>query len=436
MAGNRRSQSKASTPQKSAPQSATTPLSFGSNMEQNATMTGPSASRGAGIGQAIEDLGEVASLGGGFTSKAGGIVDALVPNDGDSGKLDLTVNLPVDASGTVKVAFNFNTQVSRSEKGVKGKVKLGGGVTASKDVDLYFFTAQVFAKVQAFGYLEASGDSGKEIFDLFSLALHQLVAKQSTDLADAMFSAKYIADVVKGMDKDDYVEAGLGVELSAGGEVGTKTKSGKELSASAEGKSEGVAATRFQKDGSGRLTEKDASSLNSELSAGLKGDMGPFKMEGALTGKFDRSKLSEIEAEVKGKAVISGKELSDLVVGGNLLTGMISQFGKLVNGRSALFKADASAGRKVGALASYISSATGLGNVAQGASVKAIDKMGRMGAKLGHKMSVTGTYDVAKNDLGLSIKLERVSEMSYGDADKDTFAVVAENIQRVFELKI
>ncbi|MBN2799241.1 MAG: hypothetical protein JXX28_08865 [Deltaproteobacteria bacterium] len=434
MPGYNKSQSKAPA-QKGKGPAQSAPTDYGSNMAQKVTVAGPAPQKGGGMKDAMQDMGQVASLDGGFTSKAGGIVDAMVPNDGDSGKLKLNVNLPVDASGTVKVAFEFNTEMSRTDKGVKGKVRLGGGVIASKEADLYFFTAKVFAKIEAFGYMEAEGASGKAVFDLFGLAIHQLVAKESTDLAEAMFSGRYIAGVVKGMRRDDYVEAGLGIEASAGGELGSTTPSGHEISASHDAKAEGIAATRYQKNRKGQIYEKDASKVGAETSVGLKGKLPPFDAAGKLTTKYGKGSLEEIEAELSGEAMISGKELSSLAQGGSLLSGMVSQFGKLIGGTSGMMK-DGTAARKVGAFASLVGSATGLGNLATGASIKAIDKMGNMGAKLGHKLSIKGTYDVGKSDFGLELTLERVSEISYGDADKDTFAVVAENIQRVFQIKI
>lgn len=408
---------------------------YGSNMAQQPKVVGPAAKNAGRLNAAQKNLGDVSSLGSDFSSAAGGFLDALVPNEGDSGKLQIIVNVPVDAAKVVKVGLEFTTEISREDKGLKAKVKLGGGVIASKKVDAYFFTAKAVAQAQVYGFMEAQGDSGKEVFDLFALAIQQRVKAVSADLANAMFSAKYIDSVVKGMGQDDYVKSGMGAEVSFSGELGVSNKAtGKGVSTNRGAKGEAVAATRLEKGPNGQLVQKDASKVGAELSAGIKGKVPPFDVSGKLTAKMNKTGPTELKAEVTGETMISGKELSDLVTGSRMLSGMVSQFGALIGGSSGMMK-NASASRKIGAFASLVKNGTGVGNLASAASAKAISKMGQLGVEMGHKLTLKSTYDVAKNATETSLKLERVSQIKFGHANQDTVAVLAKNVQRVFEVK-
>ena len=92
----------------------------------------------------------------------------------------------------------------------------------------------------------AYGDSGAEVFRLFSLGMQNRVSSISKRAADMVWDRKKIDETVENMDKDDYVESGLGGAFTAGfdskvgadggqsehsAEVGTRLEAGTKLTA-------------------------------------------------------------------------------------------------------------------------------------------------------------------------------------------------------------
>lgn len=403
---------------------------FGSNQDQNTQVTGPS--QGANTGQlntASKNLGNVNGLNSGFSSVAGGMVDALVPNEGDKGKLEINVNVPVEQSGTVRVSFQFIAEVERDDKGIKGKVQVGGGVTAAKKIDAYFFTVDVFARAMVFGYMEATGSCGSAVFDHMLLGIQQRIAGVSKTVSDAVFSAQYIQSVRDNMREGDYVESGLGASFEAGASANVGTEQDPHGVGAGAGVS-GQSGTRLTSDGRGGLNESDVSQVSGKLA----GSSSPFALEGKLTGKWVNQQLSAIEAELAGSANINGEQLNELVVGGRWLSGLISQLGSIISGGSGLLK-DQDAARQVGSLASFVSNASGSGVLVEAASARAIDRLKSMGVSLGHKLTLKGVWDAQKG-LGLEITLERTQTIEFGDGPTDVVHVLLENVQRVFQVKV
>jgi len=398
---------------------------YGSNDKRNATVQGADLTdKGAAIKGAVNNMGEVKSLDSKFSRTAGRVVDSMLPNAGDKAKVQINVNVPIDASGTVRVAFEFVAECERDDKGVKGRIQIGGGVSAKKEIDLYFMSAEVFAQAMVFGYMETYGDSATEMFDLMLLGIQQRVAGVSKPLANAVFNAQQMQNIVKNMDKDDYAESGLGVALSAGAGAGGGSKP-REATA-------GVAAstgTRLSSNGKGGLKSQGVS----QVQASLQGLSGPFGLTGKLVGKFEQGQLSAIEAELSGEAMIGADKLNELVVGGRWLSGMISQLGGIIGGGSGLLS-DQNAARKAGSLASFIKRSSGVGALAEAASAKSIAKLKGMGVKLGHKITLRGTWENGK--YGLEIAMERVSQIEFGENSRDLVYVLVENIQRVFKIKV
>ena len=212
---------------------------YGSNSANAVQVRGAeTGNRGGEIREATENFGEMETLGGGFVSAAGGLVDACLPNEGDKGKVQIAVNVPVEQSGTVMVGLNFVTEAERDDNGVKIRAQLGGAVTASQRVSLYFVTMEAFARAEVFGFMEAYGDTSREAFQLMLLAIQNRIAAQSETVADALFERGAINAVQGQMDGDDYVESGLGGRFSAG--VGVSDGDGDSLAGAGAGSSVNV----------------------------------------------------------------------------------------------------------------------------------------------------------------------------------------------------
>ncbi|GAB4569898.1 MAG: hypothetical protein Tsb0020_24320 [Haliangiales bacterium] len=159
---------------------------------------------------AVRNLGEITTFGDSFYSRAGAVLDALLPNEGDKGKVQINVNLPVNAN--VRVSFQFVCEGERNSNGIKSRVEVGAGVTATVDL----WVAEAFAQAMVFGYLEAQGSNGAEVFRFMSLALYERVASVSRDAADYVWGRSFRRRSRAMMEGEDFVESGMGVEFSAG----------------------------------------------------------------------------------------------------------------------------------------------------------------------------------------------------------------------------
>lgn len=373
--------------------------------------------------EAVADMGEVSTFDSGFFGKAGALLDASCPNAGDKNKLQVAVNVPVDSSGTIKVGFDFSVETEREDNGnLKARCQLLASVLASKKANLYFATIEAFAQFKGGGYIEASGQKGGDIFGLFGLAIQQRVNNSSSTVADAIFGERYAADMLESMGKDDYVESGLMGEFSAG--LSVKTDDDERGNGVAVGASSG---TRLSKGDSGELKKDAMSQASVALSLGIS----PFQATGKILAKDVNGKADSVEASLEGEAMVSASDLSELAEGGQWLSGMISQAGSLISEKSGAVSN--SGARQVGALGSFMVNGSAAGALASTAAAKAIDKLDRYGVKLGHKLSIKGTWTEGKG-FELDVDLERVRQIEFGDGPRDTVYVLLENVDRVFKI--
>jgi hypothetical protein len=338
---------------------------FGSNQDNAVQVRGAeTGDRGGAIHEATEDFGEVGTLGGGFVSAAGGLVDACLPNEGDKGKIQIAVNIPVDSSGTVKVGLNFVTEAERDDNGVKIRAQLGGVVTASQEIPLYFVTMEAFARGEVFGFIESYGDTSTEAFELILLAVQNRIAGYSDTVADALFERAHIDAVQSHMDSDDYVESGLGGSLSAG--MGVSDSSGDDIAAVGGGVG-GSTGTRLESNGSGGVRERGVSTLEGALN----GSVPPFGLEGKLKGKWTDGQLSQVEGEVSGQHELDMDSLQT-VVGARWISGVVGTLNSLMTGGSGVLNDD-NAVQRIGGIASTLNQVSMSGSLAEGAAAQAID---------------------------------------------------------------
>jgi hypothetical protein len=379
---------------------------------------------------AAEDLGEVQAMDGGFYRTAGALIDVLLPNEGDKGKLQLNLNIPVDQTGTVRVAFEFIAEAERDENGVKGKIQVGGGVQARQEIDAYFFTADVFARAMVFGYIEASGDNGEQMWRLMALGIQNRIDAVSSRVADAVFERRQIEATIRGMDDNDYVETGMGVSVSAGVGISTPDGNGGEDTRGAGAGVTAQSGTRLESNGRGGLRARDTE----QVEVALQGNCAPFGLEGKIVNKWLDDRYNALEVEVAGEASLGGEELTEVLVGGRWLSGMIGTVQGMITRGSGMVQ-DGDARRQIGSMAQFVGRNSGVGVLAEAASARAIDRLSSMGASLGHKLSVKGTWERGKG-FGLEINLERTSNIEIGDSPRDTVYVLLENVQRVFKITV
>lgn len=166
---------------------------------------------------AARHLGTVRQFDEGFYASVGGVLDALVPNQGDQGKVLIEANIPVAGShkaAGVCLSLRLSFEAEREEEGVRARVEVGVGVLAQ----VRSVIVDAFVQAMLFGYLEAFGDSGAEVMRLLSLAMCKTVQAQGRigrKAAAMVWGKNFEAGVAQQMDDDDFVETGLGLELSA-----------------------------------------------------------------------------------------------------------------------------------------------------------------------------------------------------------------------------
>ena len=400
---------------------------FGSNSANAVQVRGAeSGDRGGEIREATENFGEMETLGGGFIAAAGNLVDACLPNEGDKGKIQIAVNIPVEQSGTVKVGLNFVTEAERDDNGVKIRAQLGGAITASQEIRLYFATLEAFARAEVFGFLEAYGDNSQEAFQLMLLAIQNRIAAQSETIADVLFDRGAISAVQGGMDGDDYVESGLGGSFSAG--VGAVDRNGDPITGAGAGVS-GSSGTRLSSDGRGGVRSQGVTTAEGVLN----GSQAPFSLEGKLKGKWTDGQLTQVEGEISGQADLDMENLQT-VVGARWVSGVVSTLSSVITGGQGVLD-DANTARRVGGITSMLSQVSASGSLAEGAAAQAIDGLQGVGVTLAHKVTVKGVWDASKG-YGAELSLERVGGIEVGRNVRDRFYLLVENLQRVFQIKV
>ncbi|MFT5680455.1 MAG: hypothetical protein ACI8RZ_001361 [Myxococcota bacterium] len=376
--------------------------------------------------EALENFGEVSQLDDGFAKTAGAVIDTLVPSVGSKGRMQLNVNVPVDATKTVTVGLEFIGDVERDAKGIKLRLQLGGGVRASKEIDAYIATIEAFAQAKVFGYMESHGSGGTQSFNQILLGIHHQISSVSTDIADALFSAQTIASTKGEMGDDDYVESGLGVDLSAGLSVDV----GEDGMASGAGNVGASTGTKLSmKDG--KLVEESSRTVT----GGVKFIADPFTVVGALSGKWAGDGLDSVTALLTGDAMVDVEQLNMALIGGQWFSGVFDSLSDCITGGSGLL-ADGNAARKAGALAQFVNNNSGLGVAAEAGTAKALKSLsGFNGVKLGHRLNVQAKWSTS-NGFGLDISMDRVSKIEFGDAPTDLVYVVLENIQELFKVSV
>jgi len=360
------------------------------------------------------------SLGDGFYTAAGGILDNLFSKGGTKGKAQINVNIPIAGGGAVTVGFEFKGEAERGD-GNKLKARFELGATLTGRVNAVFFRA--FIQARLFGYMEAQGDNGAEVFRLMAMALQRRIRRVSPRLADAVFSDYTLAMAEVGMDKDDYVESGLGVSVSAGfgsGDGSTEAEAGAQY----------TSGTRLTKGDDGEIKSTGTSQF--EMSASLTAD--PFNMNGKFVLQWMGGKLNKVELEVSGAHEVD-LETFKLIVMGQWLTGQIAGLKGLIEEKKRVAEKKGWDAQKVGLLTQAI---TGLG-AADLVGAKGVDTAlrkikGFEGVKLGHRATLKAGWERGKGPSAEFI-IERYGKIEIGHKAHSTLYLMLEGNQRVMRAK-
>jgi len=372
------------------------------------------------MGTTVAKLQGHKSMGDGFYKAAGGVLDTLLPSEGTKGKFQINVNIPVAGGGAVTVGFEFKGEAERGDKN-KLKTWLEMGATLTGKVDAWLFKA--FLRARIFGYMEAQGDNGAEVFRLMAMALEKRVRSVSDRLADAIFSDYTISMAEAGMDKDDYVESGLGASITGGFGSGDGSRGG---SAGAQYTS----GTRLTKGDDGEIKSTGTSQF--EVSASLKAD--PFNLNGKFTLQWMAGRLEKIELEVSGAHEIDLEKLQAMLAG-QWLTGNIAAIKSLIENKKKLAQEKGWDAQKVGMLSQAMTGLLGADIVgAKGVDAALRKVKSFQGVKLGHKVTIKGGWERGKGPTA-ELLIERYGKLEIGDEVHSTFYLMLEGSQRVLRAK-
>ena len=120
-----------------------------------------------------------------FTELAG-YIDLAVPANGDTGKVEAKVKIPLDPAGSSFLEFDLEGEVERSDEGVKAgfDVAVGYGLSSS-GVLPFGITGEALGKLG--GFVQATGSSSSQVLKLISYGFFRqfresnLVAREFTN---------------------------------------------------------------------------------------------------------------------------------------------------------------------------------------------------------------------------------------------------------------
>lgn len=320
-------------------------------------------------------------------SNGGDLLASWLPNKGDAVQLTLRFNFPLfGVSGYGMVELLVSAERDDQFK-VRGELNFG----VFGKVDVWLFEA--FAQIKAGLFLEASGDSGQECMQLLGLGAISMAQPIIGEDAVAAFFADTITSTRKNMDKDDYVDVGGQIEVSAG--VGDGDDHGAKVAARG--------ATYLHVTG-------DKSETQTEYKVGLEVKCGnwvlgvEFGNKGSEGWKLVGAATSELEM---ADLLDSTKNTAAMIA---ILAGLGDAFGTIVS-MDGKKRIDAGTVRSVQRM---ITSATslefGLGGLAA--------------QKLGIGATAAVKAEIEITGSGVSISLFRVSKYEYG-GEMDAGAYVA-----------
>ncbi|WP_428267601.1 DUF4157 domain-containing protein [Haliangium sp.] len=370
--------------------------------------------------QAAQSLGQINRFDDSFYGRAGAVLEAAVPRGGDKAKVQINVNLPVNAN--VSISFGFITEAENAQPNFKAKCEVQAGITGK--VDLWLVEA--FAQAKAVGYLEAQGDSGAEVFRFLAFGLYDRVAQVSRRAADFVWGDTFGATTRGQMQGDDYIESGVGVEVSAG------------VSGGGDGVGAGLRVTGGQRVSNGGQTRENFGMVQGTLSFSAS----PFS--GEVQVKLgSRGGVEEIEFGISGERFISAADFMAELTGGSFSTLMIDYVGRaigavqnVVMGQSGLTQ-DRSQAQRVGAVlrtardasvGMNVGGAAGVAAAQQSLAASGVALNGGFGQKLTVKIGAVGSQG------SVGIDLERVGRLEIGENPRSPVYVMLENVSRILHV--
>ncbi|MEL6347383.1 MAG: hypothetical protein AAFV53_29985 [Myxococcota bacterium] len=372
---------------------------------------------------AKENLGDLNGIDD-FTKVTGGLLDSLLPREGDKRKMVIAANALIPAiNGKLGLVFTVEGERSDNLK-VRGEMKVQC-LTSVKNM-----VFEAFAQLGVFGYLEVQANTGVDVMKMIIASMKQAVGKISKRAAELAFGKTSIDSVREQMDNDDYIEYGWGAEVSAGIKL-------KDIDNNKKGKEAGVEGKGRYQNGT-RMTHKgDQKTRQLELSGkGAVSDWGEAEFK--ILPKWIDGDFNEIEMGTTLKRDVNLIDFKDQFAPGALSAHMITWVGKSIGLIQSVFKKQSNlnvytGGRTIGEI---VQAASGLPlNVPEHLTVAAARKIGALARKnpsfkMGQTLEIKLTVD-SKGKAKLSFELANTTQFEIGESERDTFYLSIEQARRI-----
>lgn len=412
--------------------------------EHESAMAQAGSEKTKAVTAAVCNLGQFKNLGETFCERGGALMEALVPELGDSSKLVLKGNIPING-GLFFFMFTGSVEKDNMIDDDQFKARLEFGVGWEAKVPSWIGDA--FAQVSGFGFLEASGDSGQETLELMMYAIYRAVSCISQDAADHVMGGK-AANVEDTMDREDYAQFGGGVRGAAGVKVGKK---------SLGGSVEGAASARYTGTGAkGHETgEVNAQTIGMAQAgvtfasrgaqfaggAAVTADVANWSLLAAnaaatATKTFDLADLKDLVGTERGANIIAAYGADALTAVGPIIGELVE---KIFGPDSTIKASQKEINDHLGRTMTDISGARLL--VALGGTAGA-QKLASTFGSANPELAVPMSYEVGVEvewkpgiGLSLSIQLKRISAIELGKENGEPGAYAkVENATRIFKI--
>jgi hypothetical protein len=312
---------------------------------------------------AAKDLGSMEGFND-ATSSVGTLIDALVPRDGNTASLSVRFNIPVHP--LVKITISLSGWAGRFGGNVILNSSIGLGARLEGNVKALWLDLKAYLAVTGTGYIKTMGDSGAEALEFMGLAVREIVAKHSEEIASYMMGETERSNIVSHMSDGEFAEVGVGLNVSAGASIeGGDDDDGFVQGANASaGYMSGIKFTDQNNDG--QLEESTTAKASGSI--GLNLNLGKFGLSDYSGGSsmgvnifYNNDEVSKITTDLAFNASIQPQKFGWTFLAG-CFSEVVMEMGKILRNGSEHFSG--SAGVRLGKIADSISRLSVADNVA------------------------------------------------------------------------
>ena len=362
------------------------------------------------------------------SSIVGGMIDALVPQEGEKASIEFNLNIPIHPSGNILLSFRMKGEAQRIKSNkVQLRTEVQLGLLGKLGMDIGLAKLEAHLRVAGLGYIETVGSNGKEAVRFVGLFVRQTIAAKNEAAAEHVMKGRRRDGLFKGMGKGEYAEGGFGVEASTGLGVTNQLHHGRERG--------GVEAKLRHTQGTRYTSNQGSKNFHAEKTSATEGSFGTsFEPGFGMKGKVrveQQGANSSVEAEMSGTAELSVSELNTMLLTSTWVSRLVTVFGQVISKGAKVFQGGT--GQKVGAFVGMIR------NISPGSIVQSHYAAGALkrlksfgGINIGHKLAIKAKSSNGK--LSGEISLERFQSLEFGKDQNDTVHLLLKNIDPVIKM--